>query len=89
MDYVAVEKLKWRSRRSMLELDLYFERFINDGNFAKLNEMELLAYQHLITLDDADLLLLFQGKEELADPELQNLVNKIAQQNFYKEMEHD
>jgi succinate dehydrogenase flavin-adding protein (antitoxin of CptAB toxin-antitoxin module) len=86
MDYVAVEKLKWRSRRSMLELDLYFERFIGGGGFAKLGEAELLAYQHLITLDDADLLLLFQGKEELADPQLQDLVNKIAQQNFYKEV---
>ena len=85
MDYVSTEKLKWRSRRSMLELDLYFERFINTGEFAKLNEVELLAYQHLLTLEDSDLLVLFQWKQELADPELQAVVNKIAQINFYKE----
>lgn len=85
MDYVAIEKLKWRSRRSMLELDLFFERFIDGDGLSKLNEDELLAYQHLITLDDSDLLLLFQGKQELADAQLQEIVNKIAKINFYKE----
>ncbi len=85
MDYVSIEKLKWRSRRSMLELDLYFERFINTGELAKLNEVELLAYQYLLTLEDGDLLTLFQWKKELADPALQEIVNKIARINFYKE----
>ena len=85
MDYVSIEKLKWRSRRSMLELDLYFERFINTGELAKLNEAELLAYQYLLTLEDGDLLTLFQWKKELADPVLQEIVNKIARINFYKE----
>lgn len=82
MDYVSVEKLKWRSRRSMLELDLYFDRFINGGQFANLDDDELLRYQHLITFDDGDLLLLFQGKEQLEDQSLQALVDKIVTANF-------
>lgn len=82
MDYVSVEKLKWRSRRSMLELDLYFSRFIQDGEFARLNEQELLAYQELLTLDDGDLLILFQGKNELTDTKLQAVVDKIRNVNF-------
>lgn len=82
MDYVSVEKLKWRSRRSMLELDLYFSRFIQDGEFARLNEQELLAYQELLTLDDGDLLILFQGKNELTDTQLQAVVDKIRNVNF-------
>ncbi|RTK94843.1 MAG: hypothetical protein EKK64_07810 [Neisseriaceae bacterium] len=77
MNYVELEKLKWRSRRSMLELDLYFSRFINDGYFAKLTHEELESYQYLLTLDDGDLLLLFQGKEVLADSKLQKLVDAI------------
>ncbi|RTL01403.1 MAG: succinate dehydrogenase assembly factor 2 family protein [Proteobacteria bacterium] len=77
MDYVAVEKLKWRSRRSMLELDLYFDRFIQCGDFALLNEDELKLYQMLLELDDGDLLLLFQGKQQLADEHAQQLVDKI------------
>ena len=44
MDYVSIEKLKWRSRRSMLELDLYFERFINTGELAKLNEADFCKW---------------------------------------------
>lgn len=79
MDYVSIEKMKWRSRRSMLELDLYFERFILTGNFGLLTTSELLSYQYLLTLEDNDLLLLFQGKEILADPALQQLINKIVQ----------
>lgn len=81
MNYVEVEKLKWRSRRSMLELDLYFSRFINEGYFAKLNQEELGCYKHLLTLDDSDLLLLFQGREVLADTKLQDLVNAITNVN--------
>lgn len=82
MDYVSVEKLKWRSRRSMLELDLYFDRFIKGGHFASLTDAELQGYQHLITFDDGDLLLLFQGKEQLEDQSLQALVDKIVTANF-------
>lgn len=82
MDYVAVEKLKWRSRRSMLELDLYFDRFIQCGDFGRLSESELLQYEYLLTLDDGDLLQLFQGKEVLADGQLQRLVIKIINANF-------
>lgn len=82
MDYVEIEKLKWRSRRSMLELDLYFERFILGGSFSKLTEQELVDYQYLLTLDDGDLLLLFQGKEVLADAQMQMLVTKIVNANF-------
>lgn len=77
MDYVAVEKLKWRSRRSMLELDLYFDRFIQSGDFALLDENELNLYQMLLELDDGDLLFLFQGKQQLADENAQQLVDKI------------
>jgi citrate synthase len=85
MDYVAVEKLKWRSRRSMLELDLYFDRFITSGNLASLTADELHAYSHLLTLDDGDLLLLFQGNAALADNNLQQVINKIIQVDFKKE----
>ena len=83
MEYIALEKLKWRSRRSMLELDLLLERFILDGSFDLLDESELLAYQYLLTLEDNDLLVLFQGKATLADSYLQQLINKIVKIEFY------
>ena len=82
MEYVALEKLKWRSRRSMLELDLYFERFIQSGEFARLNEAELIAYQQILTMDDGDLLLLFQDKQRLDKDDLQLVIDKITHCDF-------
>jgi succinate dehydrogenase flavin-adding protein (antitoxin of CptAB toxin-antitoxin module) len=82
MNYIEVEKLKWRSRRSMLELDLYFDRFIQSGQFALLDEGELLLYKELLRLDDGDLLLLFQGKQKLENFLMQSLVDKIVNTSF-------
>lgn len=76
---VLREKLKWRSRRSMLELDLFFERFILTGKFEQLTEDELGAYQLLLELDDGDLLLLFQGKHAHNDELMQRVIDKIVQ----------
>lgn len=73
------EKLKWRSRRSMLELDLYFNRFIQDDGLNQLNDNELYAYRELLDLEDQDLVLLFQGIEKLDDKIAQVVVDKIRQ----------
>jgi antitoxin CptB len=82
MDYIVQERLKWRSRRSLLELDLFFERFIQSGEFAQLSSQELLNYQYILTLEDGDLLLLLQGKQICAIAAAQNLINKIARRNL-------
>lgn len=76
---VTREKLKWRSRRSMLELDLFFERFILTGKFEQLAGGELFAYQQLLDMDDGDLLLLFQGKCTHDDKLVQQVIDKIVQ----------
>lgn len=79
MNYIELEKLKWRSRRSLLELDLFLNRFIQDGHFASLDVTELNHYQQLLQLDDGDLLLLLQGKQSLNHAGLQGLISKIGQ----------
>ena len=71
-------KLKWRSiRRSILEVDLCFEQFIQNGGFDQLSEEDLANYLNLLEMDDSQLFLLFQGKECLTDTGLQALVDKI------------
>jgi succinate dehydrogenase flavin-adding protein (antitoxin of CptAB toxin-antitoxin module) len=45
----------------MLELDLYFDRFIKYGKLDALSEVELNAYADLLELEDNKLLLLLQG----------------------------
>ncbi len=78
LDYASKERLKWRSRRSMLELDLYFDRFIQSGEFARLSDEQLLTYQEILTLEDGDLLLLLQGKQVCDTAVRQTLINNIA-----------
>lgn len=68
----------------MLELDLYFERFINNGEFAKLDKEQLHIYRQLLAKDDNEILLLFQGKSIVENVEMQVLINKITSIDFYK-----
>ena len=57
-----INRLQWRSRRSMLELDLYFAKFIDTHGLAQLSSQQLDTYEVLLEMDDSDLLPLLQGK---------------------------
>ena len=76
MDY-SLGQLKWRSRRSILELDLYFDKFIKNGYLDKLNQNELDIYNNLLNMDDSDILLMIQGFLPTDDDIMQTLINKI------------
>ena len=56
-----LERLKWRSRRGLLELDLVFARFWA-GEGARMSEREAAALEKLLVLPDNDLLDLVMGK---------------------------
>ena len=71
-----MERLKWRSRRGLLELDLVFERFWA-GRGARLSEAEAAALARLLELGDNDLLDLVMGRTETPDSELRDLVTKL------------
>ena len=69
------ERLKWRSRRGLLELDLVFERFwAREG--AKLDEDDAAALEKLLALPDNDLLDLVMGKTRAA-PELAAMIGQL------------
>ncbi len=72
------EKLKWRSRRSMLELDMFFDKFIQNNGLELLTNVELYAYQNILTLDDGYLLSLLQGKSYNNDEIEQAVIDKIV-----------
>ncbi|MCC2645554.1 MAG: gltA, partial [Burkholderiales bacterium] len=75
MDYIEKQKMRWRSRRSMLELDLYFDRFIRSGKFDSLSDKELEDYNELLKMEDSEIILLFQGKVRLSNKEIQVLID--------------
>ncbi len=71
-----LQRLKWRSRRGLLELDLVFDRFWA-GAGKSMTEEDLRAMERLLALPDNDLLDLVMGRTESADGELRDLVAKL------------
>jgi len=69
-------RLRWRSRRGMLELDLLLLPFF-DEVFSELESGEQQAFIKLLEQDDPDLLEWFSRKGESDDPALAALVEKI------------
>ena len=63
LDAAALNKLKWRSRRGMLENDLFVERFFRRHG-AALTERNVAGLQALMDLPDNDLLDLFLARRE-------------------------
>jgi succinate dehydrogenase flavin-adding protein (antitoxin of CptAB toxin-antitoxin module) len=72
----SIERLKWRSRRGLLELDLVFERFWA-GPGREMDAADAAALERLLALPDNDLLDLVMGRAAAADAALQRLVGKL------------
>lgn len=75
---LEINRLKWRSKRSMLEVDLYLDRFIQNEGLEQLNAAELNVYRELLELKDSDLLMLLQGKQQPLKKVQQDLISKIV-----------
>ena len=72
------ERLRWRSRRGLLELDIVLERFwkrAGDG----MTDAEAAALEKLLVLPDNDLLDLVMGRAEAPD-DLRAMVHKLRSQ---------
>ena len=69
-------RLRWRSRRGMLELDLLLLPFF-DEVFSELPEETQQVFVRLLEQDDPDLLQWFSRKGQSDDPELAELVETI------------
>ena len=69
-------RLRWRSRRGMLELDLLLLPFF-DEVFAELESDEQQAFIKLLEQEDPNLWDWFSRKSKPDDPELTALVERI------------
>ena len=63
VDTEALNRLKWRSRRGLLENDLFIERFFS-RHAATLTERNAAGFGALMDLADPDLLDLFLARRE-------------------------
>ena len=71
------ERLRWRCRRGMLELDLLFQRFIA-REFDRLSDRDIDVLNQVLELPDNDLLEYCYGRRVPDDLEVQDLVRRIA-----------
>lgn len=76
IDATEKKRMRWRSRRGLLELDIVLERFLAHG-FDQLDQAQLADYRRLLELDDNDFLDVVNGKAELADGALMAIVYQL------------
>jgi antitoxin CptB len=71
-----LERVRWRSRRGLLELDIVLGRFI-DACYTQLNEAELLVFEQLLDMPDNPLWDMIAGRQEAMQSDQRALLEKI------------
>jgi antitoxin CptB len=76
MDRAALNRLRWRCRRGMLENDLILTRFL-DSRGDLITGDELVALESMLQLSDNDLWEMLSGRQEPADAALMPLLERL------------
>jgi len=71
-----MERLRWRCRRGLLELDLLFEAYLEKG-YAASSDQEKAAFVHLLEYQDQSLQEWLLGKEPPEDDSLNAIIQRI------------
>lgn len=77
-DETAKRRIRFLTRRGLLELDIVLGRFM-EKEFQHLSDEELSVFLELLDLPDPEFLALVNEKEETENPNFQRLLNKIRQ----------
>ena len=70
------DRIRWHSRRGLLELDILLKRFL-DKELATLSKQELVELDQLLQLQDNDLLDVVLDKAPLQEARLLPILEKI------------
>ncbi|MBN7798184.1 succinate dehydrogenase assembly factor 2 [Parahaliea mediterranea] len=73
-----IKRMRWASRRGMLELDLVLEPFVNDC-YPRLDERDRQRYRRLMECEDQELFAWFLRREEPEDAELAAIVRQVLE----------
>ena len=71
-----LNRMRWASRRGMLELDLVLEPFVL-ARYAALSERDRMRFQQLMSCEDQDLFAWFLRRERPEDEELAAIVSQV------------
>ena len=69
LDPVALERVRWRCRRGLLELDIVLRRFI-DQRYPLMTNAQRVIFDELLDLPDTELWDVITGKKEPAHAHL-------------------
>ena len=69
-------RLKWACRRGMLEIDVIFMPFVEEG-FNDLSEADKLTFESLLTCDDPDLYAWFMGHQPCHNAQYKRIIDHI------------
>ncbi|MBL8510331.1 MAG: succinate dehydrogenase assembly factor 2 [Betaproteobacteria bacterium] len=75
-DHRRHDRVRWRARRGLLELDLILTRFL-DSQLNSLSDNQLSTLEQLLQLEDNDFLDLLMQKSTCNDPTLALLIERI------------
>ena len=76
-----VQKLLWRSRRGMLELDMLFRNYLTAAG-DDLSEQQLQEFEQLLTCQDQELFDAYSGNRPLANTQMNELFSRIVNNNY-------
>ena len=76
MDATELNRLRWRCRRGMHELDGVLESFVQSA-FATLNAGDFARFERILDLPDPELVAYLTGRSAPADPDLSRLIERI------------
>ena len=76
-------RMRWASRRGLLELDLLLGPFVEEV-FPELDSNAREAYRRLMSCDDQDILNWIMGRAPLSDSTLASIVANIREHNASK-----
>ena len=71
-----LERLRWRCRRGMLELDLLLQGFLDNG-YAQLDEAQRIVFNRLLELPDQTLSEYLLGSVETEEKEFVDVIERI------------
>jgi antitoxin CptB len=76
MSEKEMDRLRWRCRRGLLELDLVLQSFL-DNHYPKLSPAQRLVFARLLDTPDNTLWAYIQGSDIPSDTELNELIRII------------
>lgn len=76
MSDTELNRMRWATRRGMLELDLVLEPFVS-SRYSLLSEADRAVFQRLMLCEDQDLFGWFLRRGQPDDEELRDIVKQI------------